>query len=187
MLAEYTASKVIDAHGKAVLPGLVDTYGHGGHGLIKGLHHPHHGWPSSVLYFHATTDAWWYAEGRLAALERLRAGVTCGYTVVGATPARVDDPIYATRQAQAYIEVGVRTVIGVGPPDPWVSHLPEPWAATTWRDEQPELREFTFADALANTATVIDDWHGAGDGHITVSVHYPYLFGSPSPAPAHSL
>jgi cytosine/adenosine deaminase-related metal-dependent hydrolase len=177
ILAQYHAPHQIDAGGKAVLPGLVDTYGHGGHGLIKGLHHPVHGWPSSTLYFHATTEAWWYAEGRLAALERLRAGVTCGYTVVGATPARIDDPVYAARQAQAYLDVGVRTVIGVGPPDPWVSHLPEPWCATTWHNGEPTVREFTFADALTHTATLIDGWHGAGDGRIHVSVHYPYLFG----------
>jgi len=32
---QYQARKVIDCRGKAVLPGLVDAHGHGGHSLIK--------------------------------------------------------------------------------------------------------------------------------------------------------
>ena len=40
-----TAEKVIDAKGNAVLPGLIDTHGHGGHCLTKTLgEHLGDGW-----------------------------------------------------------------------------------------------------------------------------------------------
>jgi cytosine/adenosine deaminase-related metal-dependent hydrolase len=72
MHAKYYASEEINAHGMAVLPGLIDTYDHAGHGLNKGIHHPEIGWPTNELHFHATTSSWWRAEGRLASLERVR-------------------------------------------------------------------------------------------------------------------
>ena len=112
------------------MPGLVDTYGHAGHGLVKGILHPQLGWPNNQLYFHSTSENWWYAEGLLSAVERLQFGVTCGLTVIGATPARLDDPIFTLRQAQAIREVGIRGVLGVGPPDPFVHHLTDPWTGT---------------------------------------------------------
>jgi 5-methylthioadenosine/S-adenosylhomocysteine deaminase len=52
----YSSEKVINAKRKAIMPGLIDTYGHSGHGLIGGFHHPRHGWPAGKLYWHATTD-----------------------------------------------------------------------------------------------------------------------------------
>jgi 5-methylthioadenosine/S-adenosylhomocysteine deaminase len=35
LTGQYTARKTIDARGRAVLPGLIDAHGHGGHSLIK--------------------------------------------------------------------------------------------------------------------------------------------------------
>jgi cytosine/adenosine deaminase-related metal-dependent hydrolase len=93
--SKYRADQILDASDKVVMPGLVDTYGHAGHGLVKGIHHPQHGWPTGTFYFDATTEDWWHAEGLLSAVERLRFGVTTGLTVVGATPARMDSPVFA--------------------------------------------------------------------------------------------
>ena len=161
-----------------MLPGLVDTYGHAGHGLIKGLHHPRYGWPTGPLYFQATTEDWWYAEGLLSALERLKFGVTCGLTVIGGTPARMDSPVFAERQAEALREVGVRGVLSVGPPDPFVSHLSHPWSATIWDEAgRSQVHEFTYADALENSLEVVRRWHRALDDRIRVALHPPYLFG----------
>ena len=94
-----------------------------GTALIKGIHHPELGWPTGHLYFHATTEEWWYAEGLLSAVERLRFGVTTGLTVVGATPARMDSPFILKNRPSNQV-VGIRTVLAVGPPDPYVSHVP---------------------------------------------------------------
>jgi cytosine/adenosine deaminase-related metal-dependent hydrolase len=173
----YQAARTIDARHKVVMPGLIDTYGHAGHGLIKAIHHPRRGWPTNQLYFHAASPDWWYAEGLLAGLERLRFGVTCGFSVIGATPARVDSPVYAARQAQAIEEIGTRAVLGVGPPDPFIAHLPEPWSGTHWEGDRAETRSFTYAEALSNSEAVIERWHGAADGRLEVALHVPYLFG----------
>jgi 5-methylthioadenosine/S-adenosylhomocysteine deaminase len=177
ILHKYSAKRTVDATNKVVMPGLVDTYGHAGHGLIKGIHHPDLGWPTGSLYFHATTENWWYAEGMLSAVERLRFGVTTGLTVVGATPARMDSPVFADRQAQAVTKVGVRSVIAVGPPDPHISHLPQPWSGSIWKDGNLVKMPFSYQDTLDNTVKIIEAWNHQQDECIQVAIHYPYLFG----------
>jgi cytosine/adenosine deaminase-related metal-dependent hydrolase len=173
----YSSDAVIDARNKVVMPGLVDTYGHAGHGLIKGIHHPELGWLTNKLYFYGTDERWWYAEGMLSALERLRFGVTCGFSVVGATPARLDSPVFAQRQAEAVSDVGIRTVLGVGPPDPHVSHIEQPWSGTFWENGEPIQRTFSYQDTIRNSLTIVEDWHNGAEGRIQVALHFPYLFG----------
>jgi cytosine/adenosine deaminase-related metal-dependent hydrolase len=145
--------------------------------MIKAIRHPELGWPTNDLYFHAADEGWWAAEGLLSALERLKFGVTCGLTVVGATPARMDSPIFAFRQAEAVESVGVRGVLGVGPPDPFVSHLPEPWEATIWQGGRPFRRQFTYDQALQNSISFVEACHNSAGGRVRAAFHYPYLFG----------
>jgi 5-methylthioadenosine/S-adenosylhomocysteine deaminase len=171
----FTATETLEVGRAALLPGLVDTYGHAGHGLVRGLFHPDLGWPSRTLYWHATTPQWWYAESMLAATERLRFGVTTGQTIVGSTPSRMDEPIYADRVAEAYETIGVRSVIGVGPPDPLFTHLEEPWQATRITDGHATRRTFTYEETIANTIDVIERWHGRG--RVRIALAPPYLFG----------
>jgi cytosine/adenosine deaminase-related metal-dependent hydrolase len=68
-------------------------------------------------------------------------------------------------------------VLGVGPPDPFIAHLPEPWHGTHWQEGRGETRGFTYDDALANSVAVIEQWHGAASGRLQVALHVPYLFG----------
>lgn len=175
---KYNAGRTIDAKGKIVMPGLVDTYAHAGHGMLRAIYHPQRGWPANELYFHGTTPEWWYAEGALSALERLKGGVTCGVFIVGATPARIDDPIFAERHAAAVRDVGIRTFVGVGPPDPIVSHLPRPWTGTFWEDGRKNVREFSYEQCIENSRKVIEKWHGVADGRIQVCLAYPIICGS---------
>ena len=174
---KFVANMVLDAKGKVVMPGLVDTYGHAGHGMIKAIYRPDLGWPTGGLYFHATTDRWWFADGVLSAVERLRFGVTTGFSVVGATPARMDSPVFAERQAEALTKVGIRGVLGVGPPDPHISHLAEPWSGTLWDSDKSAKRFFSYEQAMRNSVEIVEKWHGKEDGRIQVALHYPYLFG----------
>ena len=127
---KYVAEKTIDARKMVVMPGLVDTYGHAGHSLIGGFHNPIHGWPAGRLYWHATTDRWWYAEAQLAATERLRFGVTTGASIIGSTPSRTDSPVFGIRNAEAYAKVGIRAALGVGPPDLFIPHITVPWSGS---------------------------------------------------------
>jgi 5-methylthioadenosine/S-adenosylhomocysteine deaminase len=175
--ARYRPRRTLDAAGHAVLPGLVDTYGHAGHGLVRGLFHADHGWPAGRLYFEATTRAWWAAEADLAAAERLRFGVTTGQTIVGSTPARMDDPAFAEANARAYLEAGLRVVVGVGPPDPVFPHLEEPWRARREAGGVWTTHAYTHEQAVDHSIQVIERWHGAGDGRVRVQLAPPYLFG----------
>ena len=97
--ARHTAKRTLDAKGKAVIPGLIDAHAHAGHGLIKTM-----GGGDSDLWYDAcekaytvgSSDAFWHAEAQLAALERLRFGVTTGVSLLGGgdTIMRTDDPSF---------------------------------------------------------------------------------------------
>jgi len=175
--AQYEADQVIDADGMVVMPGLVDTYAHAGHGMIGGFYHPVEGWPAGWLYWHATTEDWWYAEGQLAATERLRFGVTTGASIIGSTPARTDSPVFAMRCAEAYEKVGIRAVLGVGPPDPFIPHISEPWSGSFFENGEWVERRFTYEEALENALKVVESWDGGGDGRIHIALAPAYIFG----------
>jgi predicted amidohydrolase YtcJ len=40
ILAAYDSDQQIDARRNVIMPGLVDSYGHAGHGLIRAIYHP---------------------------------------------------------------------------------------------------------------------------------------------------
>jgi cytosine/adenosine deaminase-related metal-dependent hydrolase len=173
----YEAECVVDAADMVIMPGLVDTYGHAGHGMVGGFYHPDAGWPAGRLYWHGTTEDWWFAESQLAAAERLRFGVTTGASIVGSTPARTDSPRFAVRCAEAYEKVGIRAVLGVGPPDPFIPHLPRPWTGSFLEDGEWVERAFTYDETVRNSLDVVETWHGGGNGRIRIALAPPYLFG----------
>lgn len=119
------ARRRIDASGKIVLPGIVDTHGHAGHSLTRGLGEGlDDGWAEIVetIYFHASDERFWRAESHLAALERLRFGVTTSLSMTGSSP-RIDDPCYAVAAASGYGALGLRHIVATGPPNgPWPRH-----------------------------------------------------------------
>lgn len=118
--SSYQPTKRLDCTGKVIIPGLIDAHGHGGHSLLKTIASDTPSFWSKVMtetYFNYTTDEFWYIEGKLSALERLKAGITCGLSVIGSQP-RSDDPIFANNHARAYAEVGMREVVAVGPCNP---------------------------------------------------------------------
>ena len=174
--AKYNPEKTINAEKKVIMPGLIDTYGHSGHGLVGGFHHPLHGWPAGHLYWHATTDQWWYAEAQLAALERLRFGVTTGASIVGSTPSRTDSPVFGVRNAEAYARVGTKIVLGVGPPDVFIPHI-KGWKGSFYENGEWVEKEFTYEDALRNSVKIIEKWHMGADGRIRIALAPPYIFG----------
>ena len=159
--AQYQAVRVIESQHHCILPGLIDTHGHGGHCLFKSvasdtMSH----WMNTMtrMYKHFVTDEFWYYEGKLAALERLKSGITTGVSVMGSMP-RSDDPIFASNHAKAYAETGVREVVAVGPCNP-----PWPHSFSRWQNNQQSTRMVSFDEALAGAEAVIETWnHGAND------------------------
>lgn len=173
LLSRYTAQRVMDAHRKLVMPGLIDSHGHAGHGLVKTL-----GGDDGELWYraceriyaHGSSAEFWYAEALLTTLERLKAGTTTGVSLLGGGDSvmRSDDPIYADRHMQAVQQVGIRTVLAMGPRRP-----PYP---SRYRDWQAGGQEITvdFSEQLAVCEETIRRWHGH-EGRLQVCLILPVV------------
>ena len=163
--AQYSAQRVFDCRHKLILPGLIDVHGHAGHALFKTIgadtrsHWMHIATPA---YHHYTTDEFWYTEGRLAALERLKMGVTCGLSVISSAQ-RSDDPIFGCNNARAYADVGVRGIVAVGPCNP-----PFPRKFSRWKDGKRYETEVSFEQMMEGAEGVIQTWNGGAEGRIRV-------------------
>ncbi|MGG1659913.1 amidohydrolase family protein [Brevibacillus sp. NRS-1366] len=154
----YEAKRVIDCNHHCILPGFIDAHGHGGHSLFKTIATENiNDWMPIITntYKHYVTDEFWYYEGKLSALERLKAGVTTGVSVIGSMP-RSDDPIFALNHAKAYNEVGVREIVCTGPCNP-----PWPHPFSRWIDGKKVTREVTYEEVLAGAEAVIEALHHA--------------------------
>jgi cytosine/adenosine deaminase-related metal-dependent hydrolase len=159
-LAGAPAARTIDCRGRAIIPGLIDAHGHGGHSLIKTLGADRGSlWMrmATPTYFHFTTPEFWYADGLVSALERLRFGVTCGVSVMASQP-RSDDPAVGIEHTRAYRQVGVREVVCVGP-----CHTPWPHPVSRWVDGRRERREVSLDEAFAGAEAVIEAVDHADD------------------------
>ncbi len=149
---EYEADRELDARGHWVLPGLIDAHGHAGHSLVKAMgDRPDGNWleVAEEVYFRNSTEDFWWAEARLAGLERLRFGVTTGYSMMGNIP-RVDDLWPTLNHVRGMRELGVRDILGVGPGLP-------PWPKETarWSDSgERTLRETDAEEAMEITREV---------------------------------
>jgi cytosine/adenosine deaminase-related metal-dependent hydrolase len=158
------ARRTLDARRHAVLPGLIDTHGHGGHTLARaiGAHTRPYGWRAMIdhLYFRSTTEAYWYADGLLSALERLRFGTTTGIAMLGSAP-RTDRPEFARAFARGYGEVGNRLILGVGPARP-----PWPRKFSYWDGMVKTDRAVSYDEVIATTEELIATDHRSWDDRV---------------------
>lgn len=165
-----TATEVIDARGHAVLPGLIDGHAHAGHGLVKTMGGgDSEAWSEAcrVIYTLASPPAFWRAEARLAALERLMFGVTTGVSLLGGGDSvmRTDDPAHGSAHCEGVAEIGIRAIVAVGPTRP--PH-PRPYA-------RPDGTEHpvSFEQQLETCGRLIEDWHGKADGRVHIATLMP--------------
>jgi cytosine/adenosine deaminase-related metal-dependent hydrolase len=173
--AKHSAPKVIDASRKIVMPGFIDAHAHAGHGFIKTL-----GAGRSDLWYEAcgytytqgSTPAFWRAEAQLAALERLRFGVTTGVSLLGGgdTILRTDDPIYGDAHCDGVKEVGTRSFVAVGSTRP-----PHPLTYGTWSGKNAKTYPVTFERQFATCETLIKTWHGKHGQRINIALITPTL------------
>ncbi len=170
VLKEHRARKVIDARGKVLMPGLIDTHGHGGTTLTKniGEHISGAAWRTlqDHLLYRSVTEDYWHAEGRLMALERLKFGTTCFMHMFGTAP-RGDDSIYPEAHIRGIAEVGIRSFTGIGPPRP-----PYPTVYSSWKNGKKTDRKFNLEHGFKTAEKTIRKCHGMDQGraHVWVSV-----------------
>jgi 5-methylthioadenosine/S-adenosylhomocysteine deaminase len=171
--ARYRANKTLDATRKAVLPGLIDSHAHAGHGLLKTMgagDGEAWGRACETVYTVGSDEEFWYAEAKLAALERLMCGTTTGVCLFGGGDSimRVDDPRYATRHGDAIAEVGTRSLLAIGPSRP-----PAPRTYGTWRDGRCVEAAVGFEQMAATCEELIRSQHGRANGRVNICITLP--------------
>jgi len=175
LCANIQAAQSIDCSGHVLIPGLIDVHAHAGHGLIKSIGmHADNRWETicEEVYTQASPPEFWYAEARLAALERLRFGVTTGVSLLGGgdTIMRTDDPKHAAAHCRGVSEIGTRSVVAVGP-----TRAPHPRTYADWSNGVRTEYTVSFEQQLETCKSVVEDWHGASEGRITIAMLYPVL------------
>jgi len=173
--AQIQAGEVIECSGKIIIPGLIDVHAHAGHGLIKSIGmHGGDRWEEicGEVYTQASPPEFWFAEARLAALERLRFGVTTGVSLLGGgdTVMRTDDPAYASAHCRGVVEVGTRSMVAVGP-----TRAPHPRKYATWEAGEQRHYEVDFAQQMQTCRDIAATWHDTNAGRIQIAVIYPVL------------
>ena len=168
--ARFTATKTINAHRKAVLPGLIDSHAHAGHGMLRTMGAGDPGaWMDAcaVIYTTASDEQFWRAESAMTSLERLKAGVTTGVSLFGGGDSimRVDDPKYARAHCDAVARAGTRSVVAVGPSRPAA-----PTRYVDWATEPPTSRDVDAATVLEVCNQIIDENHGRADGRLSIAI-----------------
>jgi 5-methylthioadenosine/S-adenosylhomocysteine deaminase len=161
----FTAEKTLDGSGRLAMPGIVDTHAHAGHGLTKTLGTGGTGMSGNwddfmeAIYFRGTTTDFWRAEARLSGLERLKFGVTTGMSMLGSYP-RYDDPAYAQAHVEGMADVGVRDILGIGPPNP-----PYPKRFVDWVGGVPNPEKvLSHADSFGRTREAVKRFHATNGG-----------------------
>ena len=165
LASRHPDKQIIDCRGKLIIPGLIDAHGHAGHALIRSIAADTNAmWMKVVTptYYHYVTRDYWYADGLVSGIERLRAGVTTGASIITSMP-RADDPVFASNRARAYEEIGLREIICVGP-----SGLPWPHPVTRWESGSPERRHISFEEMIEGSEATIEALNGRADGRISV-------------------
>ena len=175
ILARHQAQEIIDATDMAVIPGLIDAHAHAGHGLIKTLGAGDtNAWyrACDLAYTVASTPEFWYAEARLAALERLKFGVTAGVSLLGGgdTILRTDEPAYCDAHCEGVREVGTRSLVAIGPTRP-----PHPRNYARWEGEVAHTFPVGFKRQIETCQTLIKNWHGTHGQRINIALITPTL------------
>lgn len=146
---KYPAAKIIDCKHKAVLPGMVDLHGYLGGSLLKSAGQNLNGGERRTMLENLlpdfTDEAWWEADAQLNALERLKMGTTCMFSMMGGNGTRTDDTVFTEIAARELERIGLRTRIGVGPARP-----PWPRKFTYWRNGERTERSVGFDEVMDN-------------------------------------
>ena len=161
---KHVSAKRIDCRHKAVLPGLVDLHGYLGGSLLKSVGQNLDGGARRTMLEEllpaCTDEAWWEADAQLNALERLKMGTTCMFSMMGGNGTRTDDVVFAQIAATELARIGLRTRIGLGPARP-----PWPRKFAYWRKGVKSERLVSFETVMENCERLLSD-HAKGPAGI---------------------
>lgn len=175
------SAEIIDATGMLVLPGLIDAHAHAGHALVKTLGSDDgQAWFDACrqIYTLGSGEAFWRADAALFALERVKAGVTTGVSMLGGgdSISRTDHPGVADAHFSAIKQAGTRAMLAVGANRP-----PFPWRFRDW-DYGENERDISFERQLDVSRKIAEKWHGAENKRLSVAITYPVSrLGEPLP------
>ncbi|MGH7264014.1 MAG: amidohydrolase family protein [Candidatus Rokuibacteriota bacterium] len=167
-------TRVIEARGRLVIPGLVNGHTHAHNVLAKGAIDglPLEIW---VQYLAARvanrTPRDIYVGAAIGAIEMLRTGTTCACDMAQVTPWPTDEGLDAV--ARAYVDVGLRVSIAAQVFDlSFVESLAGLEAAlpADLRAAVVRPRAYPTAEVLATVRGAIARWHGAADGRVRFGV-----------------
>lgn len=169
----YQAARTIDARRCAVLPGLIDSHAHAGHALLRTIGGGDaKAWTDACakIYTAASDEDFWFAESALTSLERLKAGVTTGVSLLGGGDSimRVDDPKYADAHCRAVERTGTRSVVAVGPSRPGA-----PAQYTDWDAPTPTVHSVDAARMFEVCEQIVATQHARAQGRIGLAVVLP--------------
>jgi len=146
---KYPQARVVDCRRKALLPGLVDLHGYLGGSLLKSAGQNLNGGARRTMLENLlpefTDEEWWEADAQLNALERLKMGTTCMFSMMGGNGTRTDEAVFTQIAAGVLERIGLRTRIGLGPARP-----PWPRRFTYWRQGKRTERMVDFAEVMDN-------------------------------------
>src|SRR5689334_5031427 len=109
---KYRAAKIIDCTRKALLPGMVDLHGYLGGSLLKSVGQNLGGGARRTMLEDLlpafTDEEWWEVDTQLNALERLKMGTTCMFSMMGGNGTRTDDVVFTQAAARELNRIGLR-------------------------------------------------------------------------------
>jgi len=166
---KYRSARVIDCKRKALLPGLVDLHGYLSGSLLKSVGQNLDGGARRKMLEDLlpafTDEEWWEVDTQLNALERLKMGTTCMFSMMGGNGTRTDDVVFTQIAARELERTGLRTRIGLGPARP-----PWPRKFTYWRDDVKTERMVTFDTVMDNCDQLLSAYDENSGGVVDYGV-----------------
>ncbi|MGZ5153231.1 MAG: amidohydrolase family protein [Burkholderiales bacterium] len=167
--AKYRSAKTIDCKRKAILPGMVDLHGYLGGSLLKSVGQNLDGGSRRKMLEDllpaATDEEWWEVETQLSALERLKMGTTCMFSMMGGNGTRTDDVVFTHIATRELERIGLRTRIGLGPARP-----PWPRRFSYWHDGVKSERRVQFDEVMDNCERLLSERKSSGAGIVDYGV-----------------
>ena len=167
-------ARTIDAAGRIVLPGLINSHTHAHNNLARGragtwtledlLNH------GPAMNGHRTSEDQ-YLSAAIGALEMVKTGCTAAYDLFMAVPAPTGESIEAV--VRAYADVGMRAIVAPAVAD-IVFHQTVPGLLdllpTDLRRTVERIEAAPTEGLLRLTEIAIRRWHGSADGRIRIAV-----------------